>query len=156
MPEPRPPSRARIGIRVPGSESEHPATDQVADEVAVPWQGSATFARNLHLEAAEFFRIVNRGNAREVKNTLAGMILVHPVRFEGHFPRRRCVGGQENLALLLEAIRKIGEESGGDFALVAASAEDAGDGDELLRNGIGRRGHPAGAYSSTISSVKRR
>jgi hypothetical protein len=58
--------------------------------------------------------------------------------------------------LFLKAIRKIGEESGGDLAFVAASAEDASDGDELLGNGIGRRGHPAGAYSSTISSVKRR
>jgi hypothetical protein len=57
------------------------------------------------------------------------MILAEPASFYSVPARLGITAGEKNLAELREALRKVREELGGDFALIAAGAKDSGDND---------------------------
>src|SRR5215831_2802453 len=77
---------------------ESRAADQVGHEVATRGENGAILQGNLDVQAAQFFRIVDRGNIPEAQDTLAGTIAVDPQRFEGDFTRGAGIGGQEDFA----------------------------------------------------------
>jgi len=90
-------------------------------------QRDTLFERKKHIEAAEFFRIGNGSKSFEMKNGLAAMILAKPAGFYCLPARLGITTSEKRVAELREAFGKIREELGGDFALVAAWAKDAGD-----------------------------
>jgi hypothetical protein len=130
-------------VRSSGRGFEDRAADEVGDKVGAGGKFCALVPGNLDVEAAQLFGVVDGGDAGEVKHTLAGVIAVHPERLQGCFLRGGGICGEKNFRLLVKAVGKIGEEFGGDFAFVAAGAEDAGYGDEFLRGSVGGRSHSA-------------
>jgi len=110
-----------------GGEFEDGAADEIGDEVAAGGQVGALFPRDADVEAAQFFRVVDGVDALEMEDAHAGMVAVDPEGTERDGTRRASVCGEEEFFLLREPIGKVGEEFGGDFAFVAAGAEDVGD-----------------------------
>jgi hypothetical protein len=92
-------------------------------------QRDTLFERKKHVKSAQFFRIADGGKSFEMKNRLAAMILAEPASFYSVPARLGITAGEKNLAELREALRKVREELGGDFALIAAGAKDSGDND---------------------------
>src|SRR4029077_9368324 len=102
--------------------------------------------RNLHLQADEFFRVVDGIRAFKMKD---GLVLVQPAGTDRNAARLAMAIPEFNRRETREALRKVGEDFGGDFSNAAARAQDArqGDarGDRVVR----------GRHYSRISSVKR-
>ena len=91
----------------------------------------ALFKREKNIEAAEFFGVIDGIDAFEMKNRLTAMVLTEPAGFNCDPARLRFPGNSANKHLLQfgKALGKIGEQYCGNFALIAAGAQDAGDND---------------------------
>ena len=112
------------------------AADEIGDEVLSGRKRYALLEGNLNFETAEFLGVVDRGDAFEMKNAETGMIAVDPKRLQLNRARSRLFISQKNFANFLQALGKIGEQFGRNFALVAAIPNDAGNCDEFRFGGI--------------------
>ena len=78
--------------------------------------------REENIETTEFFGVINRIYILEMEDGLAVMILAEPAIFnrDGTRLRRLFWIREKRLLELGEALGKIGEDFGGEFAFVAA------------------------------------
>jgi hypothetical protein len=114
---------------------EDGAANEIGKEIVARRKRDALLEGEQDLQAAEFLSVRNRGAALEVKDSLAAMILADPERFDVDTARLGFSGAiaEEHFLDLREAFREIGEEFGGDFALVAARAQDVRERHPTLR-----------------------
>ncbi len=89
-----------------------------------------------------------------MKDAEASVIAIGPKCFQRDGTRSRFAIGEKEFAQRFEAIRKIGEKFGSDFAFIAARAKDARDGDEFWFSGIGHS-KKAGMDSSIFADFER-
>jgi hypothetical protein len=92
-------------------------------------QHDTLFERKKNVKPAQFFRVTDGGKSFEMKNRLASMILAEPAGFYCVVARLGITATDKYFAELRKTLGKIREEFGGDFALVASGAEDAGNDD---------------------------
>ena len=92
-------------------------------------QHDTLFERKKNVKPAQFFRVTDGGKSFKMENRLAAMILAKPAGFYCVLARFGIIVSQKHFAQLRKALGKIREEFGGDFALVASGAEDAGNDD---------------------------
>ena len=79
------------------------------------------------MQPAKFFCFRNGMDACEMKNRLPAVILAQPAGFHGHATRLSYAATvpKETFRQFCESFRKIGQEFGSNFALIAARPQNA-------------------------------
>ena len=106
---------------------EHGTADEVRYKILSRRKRHALFERKQHLEATEFFRFRDGIDTLKMKNRLPAMILAEPAGLQRYAAGLIFAVGvsDKHFAQSCQAFGKIGEEFGGNFALVAARPKDA-------------------------------
>ena len=122
--------RCKSGLRP--RKFKNRAADKIGYKVMACRKFNAILDGKKDVEVTKFLRVADGIYAFKMKDGLAAMILAEPTIFYGDGLRLggRLRVGQEHLLQLGEPFGEIGQELGGQFALVAARSKDMRDGDE--------------------------